>query len=201
MPIDVFAADEQAHAPVELERWTALARAILATRGLRGHVEVSLLFVDRQTIASLNERFLGESEPTDVLAFPIEDEPPRRDRLVDVGGTGPGDGRSDDDLVLLGDVVICPAVAGEHAAREGVPLEDELALLVVHGILHLLGMDHQDEGEAEAMERLQRELLERHHRPDREVTVHVSDDGRRQRGERRAAWLEAGPSVTEVAND
>ena len=60
---------------------------------------------------------------------------------------------------LLGDVVICPAVAARNAAEHEVPLEDEVALLVVHGLLHLLGMDHEDDAEAERMEALEQQLL------------------------------------------
>jgi probable rRNA maturation factor len=66
--------------------------------------------------------------------------------------------------VLLGDVVVCPSVAARNATEHGVEEDDELALLVVHGLLHLLGMDHDAEDEAERMERRERELLARFHR-------------------------------------
>jgi len=163
MAVDVYAADEQADAPVELERWSALARAVLAERGIKGDAEVSLLFVDELAIAALNQQFLGREGPTDMLAFPIEDDPAPSGRSPDLGGTGPGSDASDDPLVLLGDVVICPAVALRNAADHGVRPEDEMALLVVHGLLHLLGMDHQENGEAERMEALERTLLAKHH--------------------------------------
>ena len=61
-------------------------------------------------------------------------------------------------------MVICPAVAARNAAEHGVPLDDELALLVVHGLLHLLGLDHEDDAEAERMEALEQELLNRFYR-------------------------------------
>lgn len=168
MPVDVFAADEQEDSEVDLDRWAALARAVLIDRRLRGDVEVALLFVDETSIASLNERFLGRAGPTDVLAFPIEDEPLAGGRSPDSGGTGPGSGAlpsgdEDEPLMLLGDVVICPTVAARNAVEHGVSEDDELALLVVHGLLHLLGMDHEDPKEAEEMERLERDLLARHH--------------------------------------
>ena len=164
MTVDVFAADEQADLPVDLERWTALARAVLEDRRVKGDLEVSLLFVDEAAIAALNEQFLGRRGPTDVLAFPIEDEPSLTGRNPDTGGSGPGAEPGDEPLTLLGDVVICPAVAARNAAEHGVADQDELALLVVHGLLHLLGMDHEDEAEAERMEALERRLLDRHHR-------------------------------------
>lgn len=164
MSVDVFAADEQAELAVDLERWTVLARAVLRDRRVKGDVEVSLLFVDEAAMASLNEQFLGREGPTDVLAFPIEDEPVLSGRSPDTGGSGPGAEPQEAPLILLGDVVICPVVAARNAPEHGVAVEDELALLVVHGLLHLLGMDHDDEAEAERMEAMERRLLDRHHR-------------------------------------
>lgn len=174
MALDVFAADEQHDQPVELARWSALARAVLGSRRVNGDAEVSLLFVDEPAIAALNEKFLDRPGPTDVLAFPIEDELPPRGRYPDSGGTGPttvpGDEVSDEPLSLLGDVVICPAVAARNARQHGATYDDEVALLVVHGLLHLFGMDHEVDAEAERMERLERTLLARHHRPHTAVT-------------------------------
>lgn len=167
MAVDVFAADEQADVGVDIERWATLARHVLDAQGVRLDAEVSLLFVDEPTIAELNERFLGKEGPTDVLAFPIDEEPERGGRSPDEGGTGPGDGSVDlDELpLLLGDVVVCPSVAVRNAGDHGVSLDDELALLVVHGLLHLVGMDHLEDEEAERMEQRERDLLARfHHR-------------------------------------
>ena len=166
MAIDVHVADEQADRAVDLGRWAALARNVLSDRHLRGDVEVSVLFVDEAAIAALNERFLGRSGPTDVLAFPIEDEPIGGGRSPDTGGTGPGTDPSDDPILMLGDVVVCPMVAERNAADHGVTVDDELALLVVHGLLHLLGMDHETTREAEEMEALERQLLRRYHGRD-----------------------------------
>jgi probable rRNA maturation factor len=167
--IDVFAADEQEAHPIDVARWAELARRVLEARGVRGETEVSLLFVDESAIATLNEQFLGKSGPTDVLSFPIEDEPGPTGRSPDLGGTGPGSSAEHGSLTLLGDVVICPAVASRNAIEHAVPFEDELALLVVHGLLHLLGMDHQDDAEAARMEALEQQLLQRFHRVSREA--------------------------------
>jgi probable rRNA maturation factor len=163
--LDVYAADEQADHPVAVERWSQLARSVLTAEGVVSDTEVSLLFVDEATIASLNERFLEGEGPTDVLAFPIEDEADRGGRSPDEGGTGPGSMEADTGrLFLLGDVVICPSVAARNAVEHGATFDDEIALLVVHGILHLLGMDHQVDEEAERMEQREQQLLARYYR-------------------------------------
>lgn len=168
MTVDIYAADEQSDIPIDVERWSNLARSALAAEGILNDTEVSLLFVDEPTIASLNERFLGKPGPTDVLSFPIEDESERSGRSPDQGGTGPVTIDSDANtsrLMLLGDVVICPTVASRNSVDHEVSVEDELALLVVHGILHLLGMDHELTEEAELMEQRERQLLARFHHP------------------------------------
>ncbi|HEY2303214.1 MAG TPA: rRNA maturation RNase YbeY [Acidimicrobiales bacterium] len=160
MGIEVFAADEQADQPVDTLRWVRLAEAILDEEGVRGEAELSMLFVDEQAMTDLNKRFLGKEGPTDVLAFPIDDEPIEGGRSPDSGGTGPGFTTEPSDLpTVLGDVVICPAVAYRNAPEHAGTYEDELALLIVHGVLHLLGMDHDDDDEAEAMEQRERQLL------------------------------------------
>jgi probable rRNA maturation factor len=162
--IDVFAADEQQAHPIEVARWAELARQVLTARGVKGETEVSLLFVDEDAIAHLNEQFLGKKGPTDVLSFPIEDEPGPTGRSPDFGGTGPGTMAEQGILTLLGDVVICPSVAAVNAMEHEVSLDDEVALLVVHGLLHLLGMDHEKDAEAERMEALEQQLLDRFYR-------------------------------------
>jgi probable rRNA maturation factor len=162
--IDVFAADEQQAHPMDVARWAELARQVLTARKVKGETEVSLLFVDEEAMAKLNEQFLSKSGPTDVLSFPIEDEPGPTGRSPDFGGSGPGTSAEEGGLTLLGDVVICPAVAARNADEHGVPLDDEVALLVVHGLLHLLGMDHEENAEAERMEALERQLLQRYYR-------------------------------------
>lgn len=162
--VEVFAADEQNAFPVDTMRWVHLAQAVLSDEGVRGEAELSLLFVDEVAIGDLNKRFLGKDGPTDVLAFPIDEEPVESGRNPDSGGTGPGFTSDVDEAPsLLGDVVICPAVAARNAPEHAGTYEDELALLVVHGVLHLLGMDHLEDDEAEAMEARERELLARHH--------------------------------------
>jgi probable rRNA maturation factor len=162
--IEVFVADEQVDRPVDTLRWVRLAEAVLEDEGVRGDAELSMLFVDEQAISDLNKRFLGKDGPTDVLAFPIDEEPVEGGRSPDSGGTGPGFASEPTDLpTLLGDVVICPSVAARNAPEHAGTYDDEIALLVVHGVLHLLGMDHEEDEEAEAMEQRERELLAKFH--------------------------------------
>jgi probable rRNA maturation factor len=162
MAIDVFAADEQDQRSVDVRRFSDLTMRVVESLALKGDVEVSLLFVDEVSMAELNERFLGETGPTDVLAFPIEDDPEPSGRSPDEGGTGPGGPPEEPEIpLMLGDVVICPAVADRNATERGATYEDEVELLVVHGLLHLLGMDHEEDEEAQLMEKRQLDLLAR----------------------------------------
>jgi len=166
MTVEVFAADEQSAEPVDALRLVHLAKAVLAAQGVKADSELSMLFVDEHAMAELNKRFLGKEGPTDVLAFPIDDEDVvEGGRSPDSLGPGPGvDPETADPPNLLGDVVVCPAVAARNAPNHAGTYEDEMALLVVHGILHILGMDHIDNEEAEAMEQRERELLELFHK-------------------------------------
>ncbi|HWC12008.1 MAG TPA: rRNA maturation RNase YbeY [Acidimicrobiales bacterium] len=161
----MFAADEQADEPVDTLRWARLAEAVLAAEGVRGDAEVSLLFVDETAMAELNQRFLGHSGPTDVLAFPIDDDVYEGARSADSLGPGPSaDPEPAEMPTILGDVVLCPAVARRNAPTHAGTYDDEMALLVVHGLLHLLGMDHAEGEEAEVMQKREQELLDRFHR-------------------------------------
>lgn len=166
MGIEVFVADEQDGFPVDTVRWMRLAEAVLASEGVKGDAELSVLFVDEPAIADLNKRFLGRDGPTDVLAFPLDDEPVESGRSPDSGGTGPGwpPTEPDDMPTLIGDIVICPSVAARNAPDHAGTYTDELALLIVHGILHLVGMDHVEEEEAQAMEKREQVLLDAHWR-------------------------------------
>lgn len=166
MPIEVFVADEQSDHPVDGPRWDKLARDVLKAEKVKGDAELSVLFVDEPTIASLNEKFLGKTGPTDVLAFPLDEDPDEPGRWPDAGGPAPGrEPAEPEDLpTLLGDVVICPSVAARNAPDHAGTYDDEIALLLVHGILHLLGMDHMEDADAEKMEKRERELLAEFHK-------------------------------------
>ena len=145
----VVVADERvadvAHVDVDVERWKLLAANVLGDRGATG--ELTLTFVDAEEIAVLNAEHMGKSGPTDVLSFPMDDD------------VSP----SPDVPTLLGDVVVCPAIAAAQFAEHAGDYDDEMALLVVHGILHVLGFDHEDTAEAARMRSIELELLKAHH--------------------------------------
>jgi probable rRNA maturation factor len=176
--IDVFVANEQSDRPVDAHRWAELARSVLSAQGVRGDIELSVIYVDETTISAHNKQFLNHEGPTDVLSFPIEDEPLLSGRMPDNGGTGPGSfERVDEAPLLLGDIIICPEVAFLNAPGHAGTYDDELALLLIHGILHLLGMDHEIDAEAEIMEAREQELLNAHYRAN---TQPATDDAHSQ---------------------
>ncbi len=161
-PVQVSGYDEQDTVTVEVTRWVRLAQLVLHAERVDPDAELGLIFVDEATIADLNHRFLDATGPTDVLAFPIDEELPTAGRDPDEGGRGPGStADTNEPPVVLGDVVVCPAVAQRQADVTGTPLDNELALLVVHGVLHLLEYDHAEPADAERMQRRERELLAR----------------------------------------
>ena len=161
----MFCADEIGDGSIDIARWTTLATTVLAAEGVRGLAELSVLYVDEPAIAELNELYMGKAGPTDVLAFPIDAG--EVEVVAGPGGMSRGPDRAPVDTgdlpLLLGDIVICPSVAARQAEEHAGTFDDELALLLVHGVLHVLGYDHAEEDEATEMRRRELELLEAHH--------------------------------------
>ncbi|MCL5048784.1 MAG: rRNA maturation RNase YbeY [Firmicutes bacterium] len=168
--IEVFVANEQSEESLDEGTWAELLKNALNHQGIKGAAEISLIFVDETTIASLNERFLKHHGPTDVLSFPIEDNDVFVGRNPDGSSKGPTPGQLSQEMpLLLGDIVICPQVAAANAPGHRSEIhdgstQDELALLVVHGALHILGMDHENESEAVIMEAKEQEILAKYYR-------------------------------------
>ncbi|HVX19409.1 MAG TPA: rRNA maturation RNase YbeY [Acidimicrobiales bacterium] len=165
--LEVFVADEQSVHAIDVQRWGDLARNVLLAEGIRGDAELSLLFVSHDTMADLNARFMDGEGPTDVLSFPIEEDLMELGRWPDLATTGPDRSPPDpsDAPLLLGDVVISPEVAAANAPGHAGSFDDEIALLVVHGVLHILGLDHGDPDEAREMRAKEQDLLARFHGP------------------------------------
>jgi len=127
----------------------SVARYVLDRMRINALAELSILLVDVDAMTELHVKWMDEPGPTDVLSFPMDELDTAR--RPDEAGPGPA---------LLGDVVLCPAVAAQQAAQAGHSLDDELHLLTVHGVLHLLGYDHSEPAEEREMFRLQNELLD-----------------------------------------
>jgi probable rRNA maturation factor len=125
----ILVSDRQS-SPLDLDGLVVLARATLRGEGLDA-VELSVSFVDETEIEELHVRYLDEPGPTDVLSFPLDTD--------DVDEEG---------VRMLGDVVIAPSIAA--ANNPGDP-DAELRMLLVHGILHLLGYDHEEDAEKAEM--------------------------------------------------
>jgi probable rRNA maturation factor len=118
---------------VELDNAALVRLATFALDELRIHplAELSILLVDEGTMSAYHEKYLGESGPTDVLSFPMDELRP------------PADGE-EPPVGLLGDIVLCPAVADRQAHDHQRSSSEEAEYLLVHGLLHLLGYDHAD---------------------------------------------------------
>lgn len=144
----IFLADEQTE-QVGLDDLHSLAELVLREEGYPDDAEVTLLLVSEPEMASYNQKFLDRDRPTDVLAFPVEHLLP---------GVVPEDDPQGPPL-MLGDVIIAPSYVRRQADDYGVSFEGEMALMVTHGILHLLGYDHVADDEAAKMEARERDLL------------------------------------------
>ena len=136
----------------------AIARSVLDELHIHPLAELSVLVVDEKAMTELHERWMGEPGPTDVLSFPMDElrPPPPSSGRGDQGGRG----EPDEEPGLLGDVVLCPEVAEKQALDVGHSMEDELRMLTVHGVLHLLGYDHAEPDDEREMFSLQAKLLD-----------------------------------------
>ncbi|MFO7300426.1 MAG: rRNA maturation RNase YbeY [Actinomycetes bacterium] len=144
----VILANEQTDR-VDTAELRLIAETVLREEGYPESTEVTILLVSEDEIADYNARYLSKEGPTDVLSFPIEDLTPGSVPEIDPDGPP----------LVIGDVVISPSYVQRAAAAMGVAYEDEMALMVAHGILHLLGYDHEEDDEAVVMEERERQLL------------------------------------------
>ncbi len=141
-PIDIQFACDAAELPAadELRRWVS---ATLAHAGFDAPYELGVRVVSRDEMRSLNCRYRGRDAPTNVLSFPAGT----------VAGLPAGA------PVALGDVVICAAVVRDEARQQGKPVAAHWAHMIVHGVLHLMGYDHDNDADAARMESAEKSIL------------------------------------------
>ena len=133
-------------ADVDVKELSRLARFVIDRMRVHPQAELCIKLVDEDTIAELNEKWMEKEGPTDVLAFPMDE-------------LRPGLVNEEPEEGVLGDLVLCHAVAKRQARTAGHATADEVDLLTVHGILHLLGYDHAEPEEHREMFGLQARLL------------------------------------------
>ena len=148
--IEVFV-DEEFRGGVNGGWVKKIVRQVLKAEGVIPPYEVSLAFTNAETVRQLNRDYRGVDEPTDVLAF----------SMLPQKGTDSSFPLPPDGLTRLGEVIISYPQAAEQARELGHSPEKELALLIIHGILHLLGYDHEESEEESKMREREREFLEK----------------------------------------
>ena len=131
--------------PLDLAAFERLAEFVLDREDAPVAIELSIAIVDLAEMTDLNQRYRGKEGPTDVLSFGCDDP---------CAVTAP------DEPITLGDVVISPEVAEQQASALGHTIEEELNLLLVHGVLHLLGYDHESDQDSGVMQARERVLLD-----------------------------------------
>jgi probable rRNA maturation factor len=131
---------------VDVEQFARLARFTMGRMRVHPEAELCLKLVDEATISEFNRHYMGKEGPTDVLSFPMDELRPAREGEPEEEG-------------ILGDMLLCPQYATAQAPSFSRGPEDEMHLLTIHGILHLLGYDHAEPDEEREMFTLQARLL------------------------------------------
>jgi probable rRNA maturation factor len=148
--------NNESGAAVDEVTLAGLGRFVLDLMGINPLAELSVVLLDPDAMAALHQQWMDLPGPTDVMAFPMDAADGPIDRLDPSAPPATDEGVAE---ALLGDVVLCPAVAEDQAASAGHSLEAELHLLCTHGILHLLGYDHGEPDEEREMFELQSRIV------------------------------------------
>jgi probable rRNA maturation factor len=135
---------------VDVTEFAKLSRFVMARLRVHPEAELCVKLVDEATMAQFNKRYMGKDGPTDVLSFPMDE-------------LRPGGDDEDEQEGILGDMLLCPQYAAVQAPSFSRTADDELRLLTIHGILHLLGYDHAEPDEEREMFGLQARLLAEWH--------------------------------------
>jgi len=144
--VSIEIANETEH-PIDEVRVVKLAGFALDRMKIHPGAELAIMFVDEPAMEALHIQWMDEPGPTDVLSFPMDELRPGTDQEPAPAG-------------LLGDIVICPAVAERQADTAGHATINEVLMLTAHGILHLLGFDHSEAEEEKEMFGIQKSILE-----------------------------------------
>ena len=131
---------------VDEKNLVQLAGFVLRELRIHPQADLSILLVDEATMTQYHEKFMELPGPTDVLSFPMDEL-----RVPKAGQAAPQG--------MLGDVVLCPQVTARQAPANGRTASDEMAYLLIHGLLHLLGYDHAEPAEEKVMFALQDRLF------------------------------------------
>jgi probable rRNA maturation factor len=145
MNVDVL---DESGADADVVALTRLCRFVMRRMRLHPATELTVRLVDADTMAVLNKQWMDKTGPTDVLSFPMDELTPGR-----------ADAEDEQESGYLGDIAVCPQVAAQQAPAAGHSTSDEIDLLTVHGILHLLGYDHASPDEHREMFGVQSRLL------------------------------------------
>ncbi|MGB0458786.1 MAG: rRNA maturation RNase YbeY [Porticoccaceae bacterium] len=137
--LDIQSASSSEDAPDDqsIKRWVSAAIG-----SKTGDTELSIRIVDEAEGKALNETYRGASGPTNVLSFPFDEKTP-------------------EPMPLIGDIVVCAPVVAREAAQQNKDLNAHWAHMIIHGVLHLLGYDHQNDSEAAIMESLETEIMQK----------------------------------------
>jgi probable rRNA maturation factor len=137
--LDIQSASSSEDAPDDqsIKRWVSAA-----LDSKTGDTELSIRIVDEAEGKALNETYRGASGPTNVLSFPFDEKTP-------------------EPLPLIGDIVVCAPVVAREAEQQNKALNAHWAHMIIHGVLHLLGYDHQNDSEAAIMEALETEIMQK----------------------------------------
>ena len=145
--LEIYINNQQELIDLKPEDITELIKKIFTAAKLKDHGELSVTFMDDNAIADLNQTYRKKEGPTDILSFP-----------QDEGMEFPAP-EDENYLPLIGDIMISIETAKKQAEEMGHPLDRELKILLIHGILHLYGYDHEDDEEAAAMQEKEKEIL------------------------------------------
>jgi probable rRNA maturation factor len=131
---------------IDVTEFSRLSRFVMSRMRVHPEAELCVKLVDEPTMAEFNKRYMGKDGPTDVLSFPMDELRPAREGELEEEG-------------ILGDMLLCPQYATAQAPAFSRTPDDEMRLLTIHGILHLLGYDHAEPDEEREMFALQARLL------------------------------------------